>query len=68
MQRHAAFLARQLQEINFAIRQYFIGKALSAGFKTQDFQVRFQVLSGKGLHSFKIFSCYFKLFSCYCNS
>ena len=45
-----------------------IGKAISAGFKTQDFQARFQALSGKGLHSFKIFSCYFALFSCYCNT
>ena len=34
-----------------------IGKAISAGFKTQNFQAHFQALSGKGLCSFKIFSC-----------
>ena len=34
-----------------------IGKAISAGFKTQNFQAHFQALSGKGMRSFKIFSC-----------
>ena len=53
--------------LNFKICYQPIGKANSAGFKTQNFQVRFQTLSGEGLRSFKIFSCYFTLFSCYCN-
>ena len=35
-----------------------VGKAISAGFKTQTFQAHFRALSGKGL-------CYFKTFSCY---
>ena len=35
---------------------HVVGKAISAGFKTQTFQAHFHALSRKGLRCFKLFS------------
>ena len=58
MKRYAVFFC--LTAMRNKICYQTIGKAISAGFKTQNLQAHFQALSGRGLRCFKIFSCYFK--------